>query len=126
MDADKSIVHFQDMLSNISKSMTYEQLLNLKYSLAGHMDQHLIAEIEEPSELIFYLLYNKLLGLQKTAFFRKLLGGVYNGGHLVLFIDEYKKTKTKYREKESELSNMIIKLEKFSHLREMLDMFKYW
>lgn len=97
------IAHFQDMLCNISKSMTDEQLLHLKYSLAGHMDQYLIAEIEEPSELIFYLLHNKLVGLKKMAFFRKLLGDVDDAGVLVSMIDEYKKTKVEYKEKEGKI-----------------------
>lgn len=97
----QNIVQFQKMLCKISKAMTNEQLLHLKYFLAGHMDQHSIADIEEPSELIFYLLHNKLLGLQKIAFFRKLLGDIDDGDDLVAIIDEYKKTKAEHKEKKS-------------------------
>lgn len=105
MDAH-NIAHFQDMLCKISKSMTEQQLLHLKYLLAGHMDQHLIADIEEPSELIFYLLYNKLLGLRKIAFLRKLLGDVGDADNLVSMIDEYKKIKEEYKGKESMIDDI--------------------
>ena len=98
---NQNLVNFQNLLHNVSKSMSKQQLLRLKYSLAGHMDQHLIAEIEEPTELIFYLLYNKLMGLQKIAFFRKLLGDVGDADDLISMIDEYIEMKAEYKEKKS-------------------------
>ena len=102
MENNKSVEGFQLLLHNLSDSMSKKQLLLLKYSLVGHMDQHLIEEIEEPCELIFYLLHNKLMGLQKMAFFRKLLQEVKDADNLVKMVDEYKKVKTDDKEKKRE------------------------